>query len=85
MLTGLISFIHVPGEISNGLTVAASNACIMLMSDLTYGLIACKLSAFEYVNRKCAIHVEVHVLYHYRRYVPNHWLHYNVFYGLKQS
>ena len=40
--SGLISFIHVLGEVINGLIVAATGACgFMLMSDLTHRLIAC--------------------------------------------
>ena len=41
--SGLIAFIHVLGEIANGLIAAASGACIiMVMSDLTHRSHACK-------------------------------------------
>ena len=40
--SGLISLIHVLGEIANGLIAAASGAYNMLMSDLTHRSLACK-------------------------------------------
>ena len=40
--SGLISFIHVLGEIANRLIAAASGAYILLMSDLTHRSLACK-------------------------------------------
>ena len=52
--SGLISFIHVLGEIPNGLIAAASGPCIitcMLMSDLTHRSLACKAHLkMRYIN-----------------------------------
>ena len=53
--SGLISFIHVLGEIVNGLIVAASGTCVKLKSDLTHRSIVCLVHLNIFNNRKCAI------------------------------